>query len=138
MNLKLHHFGKGEVLWGVIRMTDSLSDNFLILWGLYSCEQPPGYEYSDQFRWSKMSPWCCIIDKPEGRETSFLEFFKQNSHSLLDPIIPADMTKKSSTSTRPTGSQIYLSIEPVDFLGRRTFDLQIQTLSLKKMKDGAG
>jgi hypothetical protein len=134
------HFANGEVAFGFIWMTDSLSDDFLILWGLY-CRQPPSllpiYDYDEPSWWAKGTPWCCIIDKPEGQKTSFLGFFKRNSQPVFDRIIPPDMTKKSCTSTRPTGSQIYLRIEPVDFLGRRTFDLQIQTLSPEIMRDGA-
>jgi hypothetical protein len=109
INYTLYNFGKEEVPWGVIWMTDTLSDDFLILWGLhhiFPSAETAGVDVMPSW-WAKRSPWCCIMDKPEGQQMSWI-------------------------STRPTGLQVYLQIKPVDFLERRAFDLQIQTLSLRK------
>jgi hypothetical protein len=134
INYTLYNFGKEEVPWGVIWMTDTLSGDFLILWGLhhiFPSAETAGVDVMPSW-WAKRSPWCCIMDKPEGQQMSFLEFFEQKCRELLRPSIPSDKAKKLWISTRPTGLQVYLQIKPVDFLERRAFDLQIQTLSLRK------
>jgi hypothetical protein len=129
---------QGEVPWGVIWVTDALLDDFLILWGLHP-RQPPslsyGYDCKKPSWWAKGHPWCSIMDKPKGEGTPFQSFFKETSQLLLSPLIPFNMAKKSWIITRPTGSHISLRIEPVDFLGRRTFNLRIDTSNQEQIED---